>query len=217
MSLNKSWKGFYMRNKVLVVGLDSQIVQMFAMNGWEVTHNPLDTDISLVQFTGGEDVTPSYYGEKAHPATHSSPTRDAREAEIYLEFKGKVPMAGICRGAQFLNVMNGGKMWQHVTGHAVRGMHLAKDLMTEEEIMVTSTHHQMMIPEKSALILLTAECATFKQGFECQEVGGTAPDIEAVFYPETNSLCYQPHPEYVDIDHDCQTTYFGYIQTFFDL
>jgi len=206
-----------MRNKVLIVGLDSQISQMFAMNGWEVTHNALDDNISLVQFTGGEDVTPSYYGEKAHPATFSNPNRDAREAEIYLEFNGRVPMAGICRGAQFLNVMNGGKMWQHVTGHALRGVHTALDQMTGEEIMVTSTHHQMMIPSTDAIVLLTADCSTFKQGWEVQEVGGTNPDIEAVFYANTNSLCYQPHPEYVDIDHDCQTTYFGYIQTFFNL
>ena len=206
-----------MRNKVLIVGLDSQISQMFAMNGWEVTHNALDDDISLIQFTGGEDVTPTLYGEKAHPATHCNPTRDARETEIYLEFLSRVPMAGICRGAQFLNVMNEGKMWQHVTGHAIRGVHPALDQMTGEEIMVTSTHHQMMIPSPDAILLLTAECSMFKQGFEKQEIGGGESDVEAVFYPDTNSLCYQPHPEYVDIDHDCQTTYFGYIKTFFDL
>src|SRR3546814_3238996 len=31
------------------------------------------------------------------------------------------PMAGICRGGQFLNVMCGGSMIQHVEGHAIHG------------------------------------------------------------------------------------------------
>ena len=126
-------------------------------------------------------------------------------------------MAGICRGAQFLNVMNGGKMWQHTVGHAIRGVHEAIDQMSGEEVMVTSTHHQMMIPTNDAIVLMTADCAVFKQGFEVQELGGIKPDIEAVFYPETRCLCYQPHPEYVDIDHSCQTMYFHYLSVFFDL
>jgi len=206
-----------MRNKVLIVGPDSSISAMFSMNGWDVTYNSLETDISLVQFTGGEDVTPSLYQEKAHPATSCNPTRDARESQIYLEFKGKVPMAGICRGAQFLNVMNGGSMWQHVGNHAIRGVHIATDHMNAEDVMVTSTHHQMMIPNDSAIVLMTAQQATFKQGWETQEIGGKNLDIEALYYAETSCLCYQPHPEYVDFDHDCQTTYFRYISTFFNL
>jgi gamma-glutamyl-gamma-aminobutyrate hydrolase PuuD len=206
-----------MRNKVLIVGQDSSISAMFSRNGWNVTHNILDTDIHLVQFTGGEDVTPSLYKEKAHPATSCNPARDARESKVYLEFLGKAPMAGICRGAQFLNVMNGGSMWQHVGGHAIRGVHIAHDQMSGEPIMVTSTHHQMMIPSKTAIVLLTADQSSLKQGAETQEVGGVTPDIEALYYAETSCLCYQPHPEYVDIDHECQTTYFDYLSTFFNL
>lgn len=40
-------------------------------------------------------------------------------------------MVGICRGAQFLNVMAGGKMIQHVEGHAIHGTH---------EIVVTDVY-----------------------------------------------------------------------------
>lgn len=206
-----------MRNKVLIIGQDSSISAMFSRNGWDVTHNTLETDIHLVQFTGGEDVTPSLYQEKAHPATACNLSRDVRESQIFLDFKGRVPMAGICRGAQFLNVMNGGSMWQHVGGHAIRGVHIAKDQMSGEDIMVTSTHHQMMIPNDNAIVLLTANQASFKQGWEVQEVGSAKPDIEALYYAETSCLCYQPHPEYVDIDHSCQTTYFDYLSTFFNL
>jgi len=117
MSSLKSSKGFNVSNKkkVLIVGGDSIIANMFSKRGWDVTTNTLDPSIDLVQFTGGEDVTPSLYGEQAHAATSCNPARDDREAKIFLSFKNKVPMAGICRGAQFLNVMNKGSMWQHVT------------------------------------------------------------------------------------------------------
>lgn len=206
-----------MQAKVLIIVQDSSITQMFSMNGWLVTNNTLDPDIQLVQFTGGEDVSPHLYNEKLHPATRANPLRDAREADLFLEFKGKIPMAGICRGAQFLNVMSGGSLWQHVTGHGIRDTHPAFDVMSEKTIRVTSTHHQMMIPSNEAIVLLTASISDVKQGFERQELGGLKDDIEALYYPTTSCLCYQPHPEYVDIDHDCQTTYFEYLKTFFDL
>lgn len=217
MFWNKHWNGFIMRKKVLVVGLDYGIARMFIEEGWDVTHNPLETGFDLIQFTGGEDVDPSYYNERKHPATHSNPARDAREAAIYLQFSNKVPMAGICRGAQFLNVMNKGSMWQHVTNHAIGRTHSAFDHINQEEVAVTSTHHQMMIAGEGAMLLLSASCAEVKQGFETQELGGITPDVEALYYPATDCLCYQPHPEYCGVDHPCRVKYFEYLETFLGL
>ena len=206
-----------MRKKVLVVGQDFGVVRMFIEQGWEVSQNPLETGFDLIQFCGGEDVDPSYYHESRHPATHSNPSRDAREAGIYHQFLNHVPMAGVCRGAQFLNVMNGGSMWQHVTGHAISHTHPAFCVVDQETIEVTSTHHQMMIPTISAFVLLTASCAGVKQGVDDQELGGIAPDVEAVYYDLTECLCYQPHPEYVGVDHPCRIKYFDYLETFLGL
>ena len=204
------------KSKVLIVGgQDPYIYNMFLKNGWEVTYNELDSDVDLIQFTGGADVDPSYYKEQKHPATFSDPKRDARESNLYHEFNGKLPMAGICRGGQFLNVMNGGQMWQHVNNHT--GTHLAYDHLTETELPVTSTHHQMIIPTAKAVTLMTAKCSTSKQGFDIAVVGSKEDDIEAVFYEESKSLCYQPHPEYVEITHPCQKVYFNYLEHFFGL
>jgi len=204
--------------KVMVVGgMDLSIQRMFFSHGWDVTFDELDSKVNLIQFTGGADVDPSYYGEQKHAATHSNPNRDAREANLFQEFKGKIPMSGICRGGQFLNVMNGGKMWQHVNNHAIGGTHEALDLTTNQSIPVTSTHHQMIIPSDSAIILMVAREATTKQGYSKQLLGMKEADIESVFYPSTNSLCYQPHPEYTEPEHPCQVTYFNYLETFFNL
>jgi len=199
--------------KVYVVGNDRAIVRMFMGQGWTPV-DEADWSTDLIQFTGGEDVDPSYYGEKRHPSTRSNPVRDAWESTIYHENLGTTPMAGICRGAQFLNVMNGGRLWQNVTNHAIAGKHEAFCNVFEKPLMVTSTHHQMMIPAGRGKVLMAAQVAGVKSTAEEDFQGNLSPDIEAVFYPETQSLCYQPHPEYVTINDECQETYFQYINKF---
>lgn len=197
-------------SKVFVIDPDYGIRRMFLEMGWFIADDIEQADV--IQFTGGEDVDPSYYGEAKHAATRSNPKRDAYEASIYNEYVGKIPMAGICRGAQFLNVMNGGSLWQHVTNHAIGGTHEAFCRLSEIPVQVTSTHHQMMRPGHDAKILMTAQICQSKQSFAHEEPGALSPDIEAVFYPSTKSLCYQPHPEFVGVNHECRITYFKYLE-----
>ena len=63
-------------------------------------------DFGLVLFTGGEDVHPSLYNDtspKRYCATNLS--RDKIEQDIFkVALDNSIPMTGICRGSQFLNV-----------------------------------------------------------------------------------------------------------------
>lgn len=102
-------------------------------------------EADVVVFMGGVDVDPLLYGEKALRYTqHPSQSRDKYETECfhYCVENNKV-MFGICRGAQFLHVMNGGKLWQHVNNHS-SGDHLIYDLTENVTIVSTSMHHQML-------------------------------------------------------------------------
>jgi putative glutamine amidotransferase len=72
--------------------------------------------------TGGRDVDPATYGQAAHPNT-DEPARD-RDAWEFALVRGALarglPLLGICRGAQVLNVVLGGTLHQHlpdVVGH----------------------------------------------------------------------------------------------------
>ena len=157
---------------------------------------------NLVQFTGGEDVSPRLYSEQPHPQTRSNFGRDLFEASYFaVAQRMGIPMAGICRGGQFLNVMNGGEMYQDVDGHAIHGTHECLDLKTGRTHNVTSTHHQMMWASQDGEVLAIAKEAT-QLSFVQDGVGKTLPahhehdDIEAVYYPDTLSLCFQPHPEF---------------------
>jgi putative glutamine amidotransferase len=87
-------------------------------DGVEETLEALDG----IVFTGGSDIDPSEYGEEAHPETFGvRKDRDASElALMRAALDRDMPVLGICRGIQVLNVVRGGDLHQHlpdVVGH----------------------------------------------------------------------------------------------------
>jgi GMP synthase-like glutamine amidotransferase len=159
------------------------------------------SEINLLVFTGGSDVDPSFYGEKVGNKTGIDKKRDEFEAQIYQAYHN-TPKLGICRGAQFLTVMNDGKLIQHVNGHC-NGNH--KIETAEGQIFdITSTHHQMMFPYNlnQSRYELVAWSEFFKSDTylngENEEI--ILPELflepEIVYYNKSKSLCIQGHPEF---------------------
>ena len=75
-----------------------------------------------IVFTGGSDVDPELYGEEAHEETFGIHRRrdDAELALLRGALERDIPVLGICRGIQVLNVALGGDLHQHlpeVVGH----------------------------------------------------------------------------------------------------
>jgi gamma-glutamyl-gamma-aminobutyrate hydrolase PuuD len=187
-----------MNCRVFVVGGGFQYLQMFHNAGFFGATTIEEADI--ICFTGGEDVDPAFYGEKPIPGTHFRTKRDEEEANIYGQCLAmKKPMIGICRGAQFLNVMNGGKLWQDVNNHATMKGHPIVVKRTGEVIEgMTSTHHQMMIPADDGEVLALAALSTEKKrdGFSSSRAAPELDDVEVVWYDASSCLCFQPHPEF---------------------
>ena len=78
--------------------------------------------VDAVLLSGGRDVAPDRYGAAPHPAAGlPHPERDTAELVVLgraLELD--LPVLGVCRGAQLLNVALGGTLHQHlpdVVGH----------------------------------------------------------------------------------------------------
>jgi len=95
--------------------------------GRAVLITPDDPDVDILDridgiiFTGGSDVDPALYGERAHPTVHTKPERDAAELLLLrAAITTDMPVFGICRGMQLMAVAYGGRLHQHlpdVLGH----------------------------------------------------------------------------------------------------
>lgn len=164
----------------------------------EETEFPNKADLFL--FAGGEDVHPYLYGELRGKRTQSNPLRDVHETWAFnFAKKNKIPMLGICRGSQFLTVMAGGTLLQHVDGH--QGQHTTF-LSNGAVITVTSTHHQMMNPyvlkdsEYKIIGIAKKTISQYIDGYnEVVPLPDNFPEPEIVYYPKINALAIQGHPE----------------------
>jgi len=154
---------------------------------WLAHHVPCSTFEKKVE--SSSRLRPSFYGEEAIPGVYSNVKRDEYEAGVYGEALAlKKAMVGICRGSQFLNVMNGGKLWQDVNNHG-RG-HAVTDIKTGEIIQgMTSTHHQQMRPAEDAEIIAVAELSTTKKAEGDTVIRGKPEldDMEVLWYPSENA------------------------------
>ncbi len=83
--------------------------------------------IDALVITGGRDVDPTTYGQQPHPNTDAPATdRDAWEFALLGEaLRRGMPVLGICRGAQVLNVALGGTLHQHLPDIVGHGWHQA--------------------------------------------------------------------------------------------
>lgn len=162
----------------------------------------------LIVFTGGADVDPALYGEERHKDTHVSKKRDDDDMALYIKaLELGIPMLGICRGAQFIHVMNGGKLYQDVDNH--NGEHCMWDIRRKIKIdRVSSVHHQMVIPQAGSSFQLigTANVARERWHNPTECTRGTKIDVEAFFYRDSCAIGIQGHPEYKGYNKFAQWT-----------
>lgn len=188
-------------------GFDQSVVDMLNLIFIVEVCDQYDTESDLLIFLGGSDVDPYFYGEETSQTTFTNTDRDLMERQIYKYHDDEKPKLGICRGGQFLTVMNHGKLVQDLDSHYV--MHPIKT--NDNEIyMMTSDHHQMMYPfnltKDSYEIIASAVDETGEEKvLSSYHMNGKDEQIEypkgfeepeIIFFPRTNSLCIQGHPEY---------------------
>ena len=122
--------------------------------------------LDALVLTGGGDIDPAAYGAAPHPRTRSvNAVRDQAELDLLAAaLAAGLPVLGICRGLQLLNVALGGTLHQHLAdlgpaaaeaghtpqpgtfgSHQVRvaaGSMLAGILKADGPFTVPTAHHQ---------------------------------------------------------------------------
>ncbi len=68
--------------------------------------------------SGGADIDPERYGQPNRGSIDTEPDRDELEAEAWTVAAARaIPVLGICRGFQAINILSGGGLLQDVDGH----------------------------------------------------------------------------------------------------
>jgi putative glutamine amidotransferase len=107
------------------VGIDPEYTQALESAGARVVLLPPGKDtapaigaildrLDGVMIPGGADIDPSFYGEKKLPAvSYTDPERDNYEIKVIRSaYTRGMPILGICRGQQSINVALGGTLYQ---------------------------------------------------------------------------------------------------------
>ncbi|MCC8088704.1 MAG: membrane dipeptidase [Rikenellaceae bacterium] len=175
---------------------------------------PASTDINILRhavecidgliLTGGADVGGEYFGEDTHTTADVDPLRDAYDFLLLrLASDRQLPIFGICRGVQVINIGFGGDIWQDIPAQYPIQQTLTHSLQIPREKPV----HPVTIAENSLLKSIFGKSSVevnsrhhqairkIADGFK---VSAVSPDgiIEAIEgYPFRRIFGVQWHPE----------------------
>ena len=163
---------------------------------------------------GGADLDPALYGEAPHPAVAVEGARDDLELAAWSAARERgVPIFGVCRGFQAINVFSGGTLEQHLEGHdfpasapQAHPLHLdpasrLATILAESDPMlsteVNSYHHQGVRPDDLAPGLVASALAPHHDGelveaLEAEDAHDWLLGVQ--FHPE--------RPEFIDPKFD---------------
>lgn len=176
---------------------------------------------SGVLLTGGGDVSSLWYGEEPHPnSAFQDPLRDQMELEVIrTALKMHLPILGICRGPQILNVALGGTLIQDVPSqvdgavqHSSRTLtpmplhaidiqpeSLLSRILGATSITVNSGHHQAVMNVAQGL------------RSNCRARDGVIEGVESA--EGLPLLAVQCHPEEIAVDYPVFQSLFDWLVT----
>ncbi len=165
-------------------------------------------DVHGLLLTGGPDVDPARYGEERHATVSAiDQRRDEFEIELIRQAAdGGLPIFGICRGLQVMNVAFGGSLIQDLPSST------SKTLQHTKAIPLCAIAHEVWISPSSKLASLMPEkmaeadsCAVNSRHHQAVkrladgfEITATAPDgvVEAIEHRALPfCVAVQWHPE----------------------
>lgn len=182
------------------------VIEIVDMRGMQV-----DSALKLLEscdailFTGGEDVLPSYYGKEHDSARcETNPGRDSLEFALIKEsMRLKMPVFGVCRGQQILNVALGGSLIIDIpTDHPGNVSHRCEDytrcfhsvnVVNNSRLhktaeadtgMVTTNHHQAIEKPAPDIRIAAWSADSIAEAIEWSEPDGKPFMMAVQWHPE---------------------------------
>lgn len=124
-------------------------------------------------FSGGADIDPQLFNQNPHPLLGEvSPERDRIELPLMRAAVEKdVPVLGVCRGAQLLNVALGGTLYQDL------GREVSGSIKHVQKAPMYHASHSISIMEDSKLARLLGVSEIRVNSFHHQSIKNVAPGL----------------------------------------
>lgn len=183
-------------NHKQILGIYHRYISYFEYLDFKVlliTKNNIDVVFSLINslaLIGGGDINPLLYNKEL-PIDYNEDLDSLEYRAIKLAINKKIPIFGICRGLQILNVYFGGTLKEIPSSHL--GMHY---IINSEEITkyTNSFHHQCI--DKLAN---NFKCLAKSEDFVIEEIIDKKRMILAVeYHPEIN-YDYEPLQKFIKL------------------
>lgn len=182
------------------------------------TINPINQILDGIVFTGGTDISPLNYEEMPYEGLEwIDPTRDKFELDLAKKILSDtdIPILGICRGMQILNVVAGGSLYQDLLNQKatefnhsltnifpkdqpshmvnITGFSKLYDIFQVDKIAVNSFHHQGI---KTIGKDFEATMISEDNIIEAIEMKGERFVVGVQWHPE---MLLEKHPKYLKL------------------
>ena len=146
----------------------------------EAAIGPMLERLDALCLSGGPDIHPTAYGRPEHPAL--GPTwRDVDIPELALAdlaYRREMPILAICRGAQALNVVRGGTLFQHLPER------FGDRVQHRQAEIGPRTAHPVTIDPESRLAVALGTTTTEVNSFHHQSIDALGDELQAVAFAD---------------------------------
>ncbi len=166
--------------------VNTAYVNSVLMNGGVPYIIPVTDDVEVLRqivaqldgivFTGGEDFAPAYYGAEEHEKLGEvNVPRDTYDLTLFKLAKDRnVPILGICRGLQLINVAMGGTLYQDLPSEK------PSDINHRQEEEGTVATHSVSVVKGSTMHQILGKDEIQVNTFHHQAIQKLAPELKIV-------------------------------------
>lgn len=145
-------------------------------------------DIKGIILSGGGDIDPSLYRNPMIDGNYSKEREETESVLLRIGMELDLPILGICRGMEFINVSFGGKLTAKISNGTNHDNIRHKVILWNNEVIEVNSYHRLGINNKE----LSSKLKSFATA--------TDKSIEGIYHPSKAIAGIIWHPEREKLD-----------------